>query len=114
MARALRRGAISRQERKLDDPLLRAANAKIQIGARFGSKQKAFLDFVLSHYVSVGVDELDQEKLTPCFASNTAIPSPTPSRILADLRKSGDCSVASRSICMRKRQRFKVDSKHHR
>jgi type I restriction enzyme R subunit len=24
-----------------------------------------FLDFVLSHYVAVGVDELDQEKLTP-------------------------------------------------
>ena len=29
------------------------------------SKQQAFLDFVLSHYVSVGVEELDQEKLTP-------------------------------------------------
>ena len=24
-----------------------------------------FLDFVLSHYVGVGVEELDQEKLTP-------------------------------------------------
>lgn len=24
-----------------------------------------FLDFVLSHYVSVGVEELDQAKLTP-------------------------------------------------
>jgi type I restriction enzyme R subunit len=24
-----------------------------------------FLDFVLSHYVTMGVDELDQEKLTP-------------------------------------------------
>ena len=24
-----------------------------------------FLDFVLSHYVTVGVEELDQEKLTP-------------------------------------------------
>ena len=31
----------------------------------FNEKQQAFLDFVLSHYVSVGVDELDQEKLTP-------------------------------------------------
>ncbi len=31
----------------------------------FNTKQRAFLDFVLSHYVSVGVDELDQEKLTP-------------------------------------------------
>lgn len=28
-------------------------------------KYKGFLDFVLSHYVEVGVDELDQEKLTP-------------------------------------------------
>ena len=31
----------------------------------FNSKQQAFLDFVLSHYVNVGVEELDQEKLTP-------------------------------------------------
>ena len=28
-------------------------------------KQQAFLDFVLAHYVSEGVEELDQEKLTP-------------------------------------------------
>ena len=28
------------------------------------AKQKSFLDFVLSHYVSVGVQELDQDKLT--------------------------------------------------
>jgi hypothetical protein len=35
------------------------------IGKRFTSKQQAFLDFVLAHYVGVGVDELDQEKLTP-------------------------------------------------
>ena len=44
---------------------VRAANAKVFIHARFGAKQQAFLDFVLSHYVSVGVEELDQEKLTP-------------------------------------------------
>ena len=31
----------------------------------FNTKQQVFLDFVLSHYVTVGVDELDQEKLTP-------------------------------------------------
>ncbi len=43
----------------------RAARAKIIINARFNSKQRVFLDFVLSHYVSVGVEELDQEKLTP-------------------------------------------------
>jgi type I restriction enzyme, R subunit len=43
----------------------RAERAKVVINARFGTKQQVFLHFVLSHYVSVGVDELDQEKLTP-------------------------------------------------
>ncbi len=44
---------------------VRAANAKVYINTRFPAKQQVFLDFVLSHYVSVGVEELDQEKLTP-------------------------------------------------
>ena len=48
---------ISREER--------AARAKIEISAHFNSKQQIFLDFVLSHYVKMGVGELDQEKLTP-------------------------------------------------
>lgn len=43
----------------------RAAKAKVVISTRFNSKQQVFLDFVLSHYVSVGVEELDQDKLTP-------------------------------------------------
>ena len=43
----------------------RAAMARIQIITHFNDKQQAFLDFVLAHYVSVGVEELDQEKLTP-------------------------------------------------
>ena len=43
----------------------RAADAKVHITANFNDKQQAFLDFVLSHYVSVGVEELDQEKLNP-------------------------------------------------
>lgn len=43
----------------------RATRAKILISERFTSKQQAFLDFVLSHCVSVGVEELDQDKLTP-------------------------------------------------
>jgi len=43
----------------------RAAKAKVVISSHFNTKQQVFLDFVLSHYVSVGVDELDQEKLTP-------------------------------------------------
>ena len=43
----------------------RAARAKVVISTEFNSKQQVFLDFVLSHYVRVGVEELDQEKLTP-------------------------------------------------
>lgn len=43
----------------------RAAQALAIISMQFNSKQRVFLDFVLSHYVSVGVEELDQAKLTP-------------------------------------------------
>jgi len=43
----------------------RADKAKSQITARFNTKQQAFLDFVLSHYIQVGVEELDQGKLNP-------------------------------------------------
>jgi type I restriction enzyme R subunit len=43
----------------------RANRAKVVISHRFNGKQQAFLDFVLSHYVAVGVDQLDQEKLAP-------------------------------------------------
>jgi type I restriction enzyme R subunit len=43
----------------------RAANAKVRFDGNFNTKQQAFLDFVLAHYVKEGVQELDQEKLTP-------------------------------------------------
>jgi type I restriction enzyme R subunit len=43
----------------------RVANAKVVISTHFNTKQRVFLDFVLSHYVSEGVGELDQDKLTP-------------------------------------------------
>tara|TARA_B110001469_G_scaffold122895_1_gene134160 strand:+ start:3282 stop:5657 length:2376 start_codon:yes stop_codon:yes gene_type:complete len=43
----------------------RATKAKVEISSQFNLKQQAFLDFVLSHYVNVGVEELDQGKLTP-------------------------------------------------
>ena len=43
----------------------RADHARVYINSSFNAKQQAFLDFVLSHYVSVGVEELDQQKLTP-------------------------------------------------
>lgn len=45
--------------------LVRAAMAKVAISTHFNTKQQIFLDFVLSHYVDVGVYELDLEKLTP-------------------------------------------------
>ncbi len=48
---------LSRQER--------AERAKLRISTQFASKQQAFLSFVLSHYVSEGVEELDLAKLTP-------------------------------------------------
>ncbi len=44
---------------------VRAGLARGYINSQFTTKQRAFLDFVLSHYVSVGVEELDQNKLTP-------------------------------------------------
>jgi len=43
----------------------RAAQAMANISTHFNNKQQVFLDFVLSHYVSAGVEELDQAKLTP-------------------------------------------------
>src|SRR5437763_3720233 len=43
----------------------RATRAKVVIGTRFTTKQQIFLDFVLSHYVSEGEQELEQQKLTP-------------------------------------------------
>jgi type I restriction enzyme R subunit len=43
----------------------RASKAKVNINTHFNSRQQAFLDFVLAQYVKVGVEELDQTKLTP-------------------------------------------------
>ena len=54
---AYARSPLTREER--------AAKAKVEISTHFNTKQQAFLDFVLSHYVSVGVEELDKNKLTP-------------------------------------------------
>jgi type I restriction enzyme, R subunit len=43
----------------------RAARSKVSISAKFNSKQQVFIDFVLAHYVNVGVGELDLDKLIP-------------------------------------------------
>ncbi|MBL8421478.1 MAG: DEAD/DEAH box helicase family protein [Dechloromonas sp.] len=43
----------------------RADRAMAVISENFNPRLRVFLDFVLSHYVAVGVEELDQAKLTP-------------------------------------------------
>jgi hypothetical protein len=45
----------------------------LPISAAFENKEQAFLDFVLSHYVRAGVQELDQEKLTPLLRLNDPV-----------------------------------------
>jgi type I restriction enzyme R subunit len=42
----------------------RASQARAEISTRFTTKQQVFLEFVLSHYVSVGVEELALDKLS--------------------------------------------------
>ena len=44
---------------------VRAASARQWIDAEFSEKQRLFLEFVLQHYVTVGVEELDVGKLSP-------------------------------------------------
>ena len=67
----------------------RAARAKVAISTRFSNKQRAFLEFVLAHYVGVGVDELDQEKLTPLLRLKY---SNSISNAIADLGKPEEIS----------------------
>jgi len=43
----------------------RADHARVYINSKFNAKQQAFLDFVLQHYVTEGVEELEQSKLNP-------------------------------------------------
>jgi type I restriction enzyme R subunit len=45
--------------------LARAATAKTAISTRFTTKQRSFIDFVLTQYVRVGVEELASDKLAP-------------------------------------------------
>ena len=45
--------------------VVRADHARVYINSRFNAKQQAFLDFVLQHYVTEGVTELEQSKLNP-------------------------------------------------
>ena len=52
---AFAKAPLTRQER--------AANAKALFPSMFDEKQQTFLDFVLKHYVNLGVQELDHDKL---------------------------------------------------
>ena len=54
---AFARAPIARRER--------ADSARLQVHQNFNDKQQAFLDFVLSQYEKEGVQELDQDKLSP-------------------------------------------------
>jgi type I restriction enzyme, R subunit len=69
----------------------RAAKATSAISTHFNNKQQAFLAFVLSHYVQVGVEELDREKLRPLLLLryNNAIAD-----AVADLGKPEDIGSA--------------------
>jgi len=42
-----------------------ASGARPWLDAEFTDRQRAFLEFVLQHYVTVGVEELDVSKLSP-------------------------------------------------
>ena len=43
----------------------RAMKAGAVIAQQFNTRRQTFLNFVLAHYVDIGVEELDQAKLTP-------------------------------------------------
>lgn len=82
----------------------RAARAKVAISAAFESKEQAFLDFVLSHYVRVGVQELDQEKLTPLLRLKYNNSIADAGLTWASLRTLDESSSASRNICISKKR----------
>jgi type I restriction enzyme R subunit len=67
----------------------RADRAKVAINKRFNSRQQSFLNFVLAQYEGEGVDELDQEKLTPLLRLKY---SDSISDAIADLGRPEDIS----------------------
>jgi len=50
-------GPVPREER--------AQQARLYVSSRFTTKQRLFINFVLQQYVTMGVQELAQEKLAP-------------------------------------------------
>ncbi len=65
----------------------RAARARVAIGKNFDSKQQAFLDFVLAHYVGVGWMNSIRKNSRRCSACVIAIPSPTRLQTWAGLKR---------------------------
>ncbi len=88
----------------------RAARAQISIKLQFDSKQQAFLDFVLGHYVNIGVEELDQAKLTPLLRLRYGS---SLKDAMADLGKAGRRSTKSLSDSSGTCIRLEYRSKKH-
>lgn len=43
------------------------------ISSKYSSEEQQFFDFILDHYVTTGVRELDQEKLPPFWSWSTSV-----------------------------------------
>src|SRR5436305_75296 len=69
----------------------RAEHARAAVTTQFNGRRQAFLNFVLGHYVDIGVGELDQEKLTPLLRLKY---SDSLSDAVADLGQPEDISAA--------------------
>ena len=86
----------------------RATKAKVIISTRFNSRQRVFLDFVLSHYVSVGVEELDQGKLNPLLRLKYHDSISDAWLILEDRTRLARYFLVSRSTCISKMLRHDI------
>lgn len=71
------------------------------LGAHFNAKMQGFLAFVLSHHVSEGVQELDQDKLKPLLSLEYHGAIADASRTWASRGRSGRRSRAFRSISIK-------------
>jgi hypothetical protein len=83
-----------------DQPRRAGRKGQGGLSTHFNTKQQVFLDFVLSHHVRVGVEELDQEKLTPLLRLMYHTPSPMRWPIWEERRKLDGSSEDSRSTSM--------------
>jgi len=103
LGRRVDRGCGAGQElrRQARRPLHLRTVAGHSRGASRKRQAAVFLDFVLQHYVSVGVEELDQEKLTPLLRLKYHDSIADAVNDLGRPDESVRCSLVSRSIYMR-------------